>query len=195
MKKTFFLSVLIITIALTACKKDAVDNTVTCADSVNRDMENFFNTLHSSSNYELYETMDLTTHEFTFTTNGNLQICGFGYKSQDPSLDYEIKLKDSINGTVIYQGNFSFSSTQFDYVDVPPISLSPGTYTLSRTVTNSNNLSDTVGPITRTSSSNNSPLFPVSTPDFDITSSNFYGMGGPVPDYGIPNIYFEYITP
>jgi len=112
MKKTFFLSVLIITISLTACKKDTVDNTVTCADSVNRDMENFFNALHSSSNYELYETMDLTTHEFTFTTNGNLQICGFGYKSQDPSLDYEIKLKDSINGTVIYQGNFSFSSIE-----------------------------------------------------------------------------------
>ena len=174
-----------------SCKKDAADPTADCSSS-NRDIEAFFNTIHASSNYELYETMDLDTHEYTFSTAGDLQICGFGYKSAAPSLVYEIKLTDS-NNNVIYQGNHSFSASAFDYVSVPPITIQPGTYTLSRTVTNASNLSETIGRITR--GANNSAItFPVNMgPNLSILSANFYGSGGPVPNYGIPNIYFEYI--
>jgi hypothetical protein len=175
-----------------SCKKDVADPTVDCSTSTNRDIEGFFNALHSSPSYSLYETMDLDTHEYTFNTTGSLQICGFGYKSAGTNLVYEIKLVDQ-NNNVVYQGNHSFSDTTFDYISIPPISISAGVYTLSRTLTNGSNLSDTIGPITR--GANNSAIsFPVNLgPNITITGSNFYGGGGPVPNFGIPNIYFEYI--
>jgi hypothetical protein len=187
--KTTILKFLFIGLLLSdySCKKDVADPTVDCSTSQSRDMEGFFTSLHSGSNYEPYETMDLLTHEFTFATTSTLQICGFGYKSQGQNLIYTIELVG------LYTGNLSFSSSQYEYISVPPIILNPGTYTLRRTVTNNANLSETIGPITR-GTGNINPTFPVSIgPYITINSSNFYGMGGPVPNYGIPNIYFEYI--
>ncbi len=178
--------------SILGCKKDAADPTVDCSTSQNRDMEGFFNALHSSPNYDLYETMDLLTHEFTFDLSSDIQICGFGYKSQGTQLNYEIKITD-VNGNTVFSQTMNFDNTQYSYVSIPPITLQGGVYTLSRTVLNNSNLSETIGPITR-GANNTSPTFPVSLGNLiTITSSNFYGSGGPVPDYGIPNIYFEYI--
>jgi hypothetical protein len=186
------ISVLLVSIIVISCKKDVADPTVDCSTSQSRDMEGFFNALHSSPNYDLYETMDLLTHEFTFTTTGTLQICGFGYKSQGTSLNYTIELVDN-NATALYTGNHSFSNTQYDYISIAPLTINAGTYTLRRTITNNANLSDTIGPITRGAGSTN-PTFPINLgPNITINSANFYGTGGPVPNYGVPNIYFEYI--
>ena len=175
----------------TACKKDAANSSVDCSTSQNRDIENFFNALTSGSTYEIYNNMDLLTHEYTFTTSVNIQICGFGYKSADPNLSYEIKLVDA-NNNVIYSGNHSFSNTSYDYISIPPVTLSPGTYTLSRTLLNPSSVNDQVGPVTRRTDFQ-AMDFPKTVGNITFVSSNFYGAGGPVPDYGIPNIYFEYI--
>lgn len=195
--KTLFKSILVVSIILVAsCKKDVADPTVDCSTNQNHDIEGFFNALNNQSGYFEYESMDLLSHEYTFTTNVAIQICGFGYKSQGQSLVYEIKLTSSSNST-LYSGNLSFSSSTFDYTSIPPITLQPGTYTLTRTITNNTNLGETIGPITRagTASSPSNPTFPISLgPDISIISANFYGGGGPVPDYGIPNIYFDYIA-
>jgi len=183
---------LCITLFFVSCKKDVVDPVVDCSTSQSRDMEGFFTALHSGANYELYETMDLLTHEFTFTTSVDLQICGFGYQSQGISLLYNIELVDASN-TIVYTGNHSFSDSAYDYVSVPPISLPPGTFTLKRTITNSTSFSEVIGPITR-GAGNTNPNFPISIgPNITVTAANFYGAGGPVPNYGVPNIYFEYI--
>ena len=177
--------------SILACKKDAVDPAADCSTTQNRDMEGFFNTLNSSSTYFIYENMDLATHEYNFTTSVDLQICGFGYISQDPNLNYEIKITDSNNNTV-YSGTFSFDNSAYDYVGIPPLTLSAGTYTLSRTVINPSSPNDALGPITRRSDFMDMD-FPKTLGNITFNSSKFYGGGGPVLDYGIPNIYFEYI--
>jgi len=194
MKNLFKTTLLILLsgVIFTSCKKDVIDPVVDCSTSQSRDMELFFDALHSSPNYELYETMDLLTHEFTFTTTGTLQICGFGYKSQGTTLNYTIELLDN-TANVVYTGNHSFSDTQYDYASIPPLTINAGIYTLKRTITNNVNFSDVIGPITR-GAGNTNPTFPINLgPNITIDSANFYGLGGPVPNYGVPNIYFEYI--
>ena len=198
MKTSFTLVLAVTLIFFLSCKKDAADPTVDCSTSQSRDIENFFNTLNNSSGYFGYDNMDLESHEYTFTVNNNsIQICGFGYKSQNQSLQYEIKLTNNTNSnSVVYSGNMSFSSSSFSYTSIPPVTLQPGTYTLTRTLSNYSSASDVIGPVTRagTPSSPSNPNFPITIdPNITITGSNFYGGGGPVPNYGVPNIYFEYI--
>jgi hypothetical protein len=202
MKTTFKLLTLILLAgtAFTGCKKDAADPAVDCATSSNRDIEAFFNTIHSQPQYNLYEMMDLTTHEYEFTVSADIQICGIGYKSQSTSLNYDIIIEDvSNNNNVIYSGNHSFDDTQFSYVSIPPVTLTSGnTYRIKRVVINHGGvLANTIGPITRQLDNNGNIIqfvFPVTAGDITIISSNYYGMGGPVPNFGIPNIYFEYIA-
>lgn len=188
-KTIFFL--LIVSMTAISCKKDVVNPTVDCSTSSSRAIEGFFNVLHSSSSYELYETMDLLTHEFTFTTTNDIQICGFGYKSQNTSLSYTIELEGA--SSLLYSGNLSFDNSAYEYISVPPITVTAGTYTLRRSLPNGTAFSDVIGPITR-GAGNTNPTLPVNLGGgITIDSADFYGSGGPVPNYGIPNIYFEYI--
>ena len=192
MKKLFKITILILVLNIsTSCKKDVADPTVDCSTSSSRDIEGFFNALHSSSSYELYETMDLLTHEYTFTTANDIQICGFGYKSQGTHLFYTIELEGT--GGILYSSDLSFDDTAYDYISVPPITITAGTYTLRRTLINGTLATDVIGPITRGTGSV-APTFPISLGGgISIDSADFYGSGGPVPNYGVPNIYFEYI--
>lgn len=168
-----------------SCKKDVVNPTVDCSTSSSRDIEGFFNLLHSSSSYELYETMDLLTHEYTFTTTNTIQICGFGYKSQGTSLIYTIELEGA--SSTLYSNNLSFDDTAYEYISVPAITVAPGTYTLRRTLTNMSTATDVIGPITRGTGAVD-PSFPINLGGgITIDSADFYGSGGPVPNYGVPN--------
>ncbi len=189
-----FIFILITGLSLVSCKKDASDPAVDCASNASRDMEAFFNAIHTQPEYALYETMDLTTHEYYFVPSVDIQICGIGYKSQNNSLNYDMVIED--NSGVLYSGTHSFDSAQFSYVSVPPVTLIAGTtYTIKRTVS-TGNLNETIGPVTRESDNGGNIVpfnFPVNLGQITITGSSFYGMGGPVDDYGIPNIYFEYI--
>jgi len=198
MKKLIKLTTIILFFAsiLYACKKDAADPTVDCNSSGTQQVGTFFNALNSQSGYFMYDNMDLLTHEYTFTANTNIQICGFGYKSQGSQLFYRIELIAS-DGTSLYNQQLSFDANQFEYVSVPPITVNAGTYTIKRTVVNNINASDVIGPITRagTQSSPTDPTFPINIgSEITILSANFSGGGGPVPNYGVPNIYFEYIA-
>ena len=176
-----------------SCKKDVVDSTADCDSPDARNVEAFFNTLNNQPGYFLYESMDLLTHEYTFSTTDDLQICGFAYKSQDPNAQYQIELVDS-NGNPVFSQQMSFSNTAFEFIGVPPFTITAGTYTLKRTIGSGNGF--TIGPITRAGTQANpaNPTFPINLgSEITIQGSNFYGAGGPVPNYGIPNIYFEYV--
>ncbi len=195
MKTTLRLFIFLFSIGIIfySCKKDAVDSTADCDSPDARDVGAFFNALNNQSGYFLYESMDLLTHEYTFSTSDDIQICGFAYKSQDPSLQYQIELVDS-NGNPVFSQQMSFSNTQFEFVSVPPFTISAGTYTLKRTLGSGGGF--VIGPITRAGTPGNpsNPTFPINLgSEITIQSSNFYGAGGPVPNYGIPNIYFEYV--
>ncbi len=194
--KSIWKLLIVAIILTTSCKDDAADPTVDCSNNQNHNVQGYFDTLNGLPGYHLYETMDLLTHQYTFTTTAAIQICGFGYKSQNANMFYTIELTGS-GSTPLYTGNLTFSASQFEHVSVPPITLQPGTYTLKRTLPNGTNLGETIGPITRagTTTSPMPPSFPVSlSPDISIIATDFYGSGGPVPNYGIPNIYFDYIS-
>jgi hypothetical protein len=196
MKHLFnFISIFSLLIFVSSCKSDAADPTVDCNSGQTQNVGAFFNALNSQPGYFMYDNMDLTTHAYTFTTNADIQICGFGYKSQNPNLDYVIELTGP---GVSFSQTMQFDNTQFEYIDVPPITLQAGgSYTLMRTVTNNSNLNETIGPITRAGTPNapSDPTFPITLPgsNITITGATFYGGGGPVNNYGVPNIYFNYI--
>ncbi len=136
-------------------------------------------------------TMDLLTHEYTFTTTANQVICKVGYQGNAillaNNIPYTIEIVNSSN-TVLYSGNHVFQSAAIEYKTIGPVNITSGqSYTIRRTVTNyMGNLNTTLGRML----SFNVPAnqFPVSNNGLTITASNFYGTGGPVLNIGIPYI-------
>jgi hypothetical protein len=136
-------------------------------------------------------TMDLLTHEYTFTPTANEVICKVGYQGNSilfaNNIPYTIEIVNSANA-IMYTGNHVFQSTAIDYKTIGPVNLTAGqSYTIKRTVTNyMSNLATTTGRML----SFNLPAnhFPVTNNGLTITASNFSGAGGPVPNIGIPYI-------
>lgn len=194
--KLITINLLVLSI-FSSCKKDNAapnDPTIDCSTTQNRDIEAFFDTIHSHPNYELYDDMDFTSHEYSFTVTGDIQICGLAYKSQGNNFIYTMELLNA-SGTSLYTANLTFSNAVFDYVSIPPIILNAGHYVMRRTITNNTTATETVGPITRGTGG-----IPLSNSDFPINlglnitidSTRFFGNGTSVSNYGVPNIYFEY---
>ncbi len=135
--------------------------------------------------------MDLLTHEYTFTLSANQVVCKVGYQGNSTlyanNIPYLIEIVNSTN-TLLYSGNHVFQSAVIDYQSISPVTLIAGqSYTLKRTVTNyMGNLSNTIGRALAFNVAANH--FPVTLNGLTITASNFYGTGGPVPNYGIPYI-------
>lgn len=198
MKKAFLTTVLPLFIILGAvliigsgCPGSPVTPTPPC-DATNTKFNQLFNfaktTMTGSTDIN---TMDLLTHEYTFTPTANEVICQVGYQGNAvlfaSSIPYNIEIVNSSN-TVLYTGNHIFQSTAMDYKTVGPVSLSAGqSYTIRRTVTNYlGNITNTVGRML----SFNLPAnhFPVTNNGLTITASKFYGTGGPVNNIGIPYI-------
>jgi hypothetical protein len=166
--------------------------TATC-NSVNTDFQQLYTaTLASNTSFSNYTTMDLVTHEYTFIVNVNKQVCTIGYQGNAilfaNNIPYKIEIVDNSTSTIIYSGNHIFNSTTTDYQSIPLTSLTAGTsYTIKRTVTNFlGNVGNTIGRICRFAPA--PQPFPVTFGVLTITSSNFYGSGGPVPNFGIPYI-------
>ncbi|PKW29151.1 hypothetical protein [Flavobacterium lindanitolerans] len=148
-------------------------------------------TLASDPSFTDVTTMDLQTHEYTFVLSANKTVCSIGYQGNanlyTANIPYLIEIVDNSTNTVVYSGNHVFDSALTDYVSITPTALTAGTsYTLKRTVTNYlGNIGNTVGRLLRF---NGPSPYPVSNTLMTITASDFYGTGGPVPDFGIPYI-------
>jgi len=151
--------------------------------------------LSSNSLYDNYTTMDLITHEYTFTMLANKTICQIGYQGNanlyTANIPYAIEIYDNTNSLMVYSGSHLFNSASTDYIlPTSSINLNAGnSYTIRRICSNYlGNIGNTIGRIARY---NGAPL-PSSTvlsgSFMQITSSNFYGSGGPVPNFGIPYI-------
>ena len=157
----------------------------------------YTNTLALSSAYNNYTTMDLVTHEYTFFISTNKTVCSIGYQGNanlfTASIPYTIEIYDNTNSMLVYSGNHVFNSAFTDYVTpTAPINLTAGnSYTIKRKAVNYlGNIGNTIGRICRFSNSPAPPVvpYPVNFGIMTITASNFYGTGGPVPNYGIPYI-------
>lgn len=147
------------------------------------------NTFSSANGYnDLAEYMDLKTHEYRIQINADGEICSVGY--QNPSTwtgDYIIEIiNETINAS--YSGTHSFSQTQLDYQSITPVAVSSGdVIKVMRTIVNNTTLDQTVGRILRKSDYSNVP-YPITQGNVVFLSSNFYGSGGPIPNFGQPYI-------
>ncbi len=160
------------------------------------DFQNIFNTvLGSNSLYDNYTTMDLVTHEYTFKMLATKQICKIGYEGNvnlaSLTTPYTIEIWDnSITSAPIYTENQSFGSVLTYYTPFTTVTLNAGsTYTIKRIVNNyGGNIANTIGRICRFNSGGLPSSATATGSYMKIVSSNFYGTGGPVPNYGIPFI-------
>lgn len=174
-----------------SCNNDDNQNQGGCNTANSEFTQLYAATLASNVSFTDVTTMDLLTHEYTFEVNTNETVCSIGYQGNAnlyaANIPYLIEIVDNGTNTVIYSGNHVFDSAQTEYVSITPTNLTAGTsYTLRRTVTNYlGNIGNTVGRLLRF---NGPSPYPVSNAAMTITSSDFYGTGGPVPDFGIPYI-------
>ena len=150
--------------------------------------------LGNVANYTESNTMDLSTHEYSFKVGiGSYTICKVGYQGnsalQAANIPYTIEIADASN-TILFSGSHVFASNTTDYFSITPVTLIAGqVYTIRRTINNSTvPLSNTIGRIIQKNSGTMNFPYTTGAGAFTITASNFYGRGGPVPNIGIPFI-------
>ena len=189
--KTITKSILLIIISATlffSCDNDNDPTNNVCENNyVSSAITDVFSTANGYD--DLPEFMDLETHEYVIRINADGEICSVGY--QNPSTytgAYSIEILNNGSGTT-YQGNHTFSQAQLDYQNITPIQVSLGDLiTVKRTIiAGYTGLDQTVGRILRKSDYTDVP-FPITIGNIEFVSSNFYGAGGPVPNFGMPYI-------
>ena len=167
-----------------------------CSTSTSDFQTIFNNVLTSDPAYDDYTSMDLVTHEYTFTMLANKSICQIGYQGNATlfasSIPYTIEIYNNTTSTPVYSGNHAFNSAFTDYVvpSGPTINLINGnSYTIRRIASNyAGNIGNTIGRICRFNSGPIPSAALGTGAEMQITSSNFYGTGGPIPNFGIPYI-------
>lgn len=183
-------------LTITSCSPPAPSPTATCSTTTSDFQTIYNNVLTSNSAYDDYVNMDLVTHEYTFTMLTNKSVCQIGYQGNAnlyaSSIPYTIEIYNNTTSILVYSGNHVFNSAFTDYVTPtgPTINLVNGnSYTIKRIAANYlSNIGNTIGRICRF----NSAPFPSAATgtgiEMQITGSDFYGTGGPVPNFGIPYI-------
>ncbi|KFF16421.1 hypothetical protein [Flavobacterium hydatis] len=143
----------------------------------------------TANGYDDITTMDLETHEYTIQINANGEICTVGY--QNPTTytgGYTIEITNTTTSAT-YSGIHTFSQTTLDYQSITPVPVASGDIiTVKRTILPGYTvLNQTVGRILRKNNFTTVP-YPITQGNAVFLSSNFYGAGGPVPDYAQPYI-------
>lgn len=183
--KTLLFSLFVI--GITSCDNDNDPNNNVCDSSY---LSIASSTVFTTANgYTLYETMDLETHEYTMVVNSSGEICSIGY--QNPTTytgTYEMEVENTTtNLTTTETFSFSQSNIQYQNFSVPLIVNSGDTIVVRRTISNGYTLlNETIGNIYTNSNPNPFPI--AVNANATIISSNFYGAGGPVPNFGVPLI-------
>lgn len=139
--------------------------------------------------YDDIVTMDLETHEYTLQINANGEICSVGYQNPNTYTGGYTMEITNITANTTYTGVHSFSQTALDYQSITPIIVNTGDIIkVKRTILPGYTmLNQTVGRVLRKSNFTNVP-YPITQGNAVFLSSNFYGAGGPVPNFGQPYI-------
>jgi hypothetical protein len=75
-----------------------------------------------------------------------------------------------------------------DYESITPVSVNSGDIIkVMRTITGNTNINETVGRVLRKSNNTNVP-YPITQRNVEFLNSDFYGSGGPVPNFAQPYI-------
>lgn len=183
--KKIFLSLVII--LFVSCDNDNDPTNNVCDETyLSVASSNVFTT---ANGYTLYETMDLETHEYTMTVNASGEICSIGY--QNPSTytgTYVMEVENTTTSTST-SDTFSFSQANIQYQSFTnPLLVNAGDVIVVRRTISSGYtmLNETIGNIYTNTNPNPFPI--AVNANATITSSNFYGAGGPVPNFGVPLI-------
>lgn len=190
------LALTVLAIAIMSCSPNptpAPPPTPTACNTVGTDFQLLYNaTLASNPLYDNYVNMDLVTHEYTFKANANKTICTLGYQGNAAlyaaNIPYTMEIYNVTTSTMIYSGPHIFNSVATDYQTITPTPIVAGNiYAVRRIASNYlGNIGNTIGRVCR---KNAGPVqFPATNGAITIMSSNFYGTGGPVPNFGIPYI-------
>lgn len=171
----------------TACDNDNDPTNNVCEDSyVSTAISDAFATANGYD--DLAEYMDLKTHQYRIKISADGEICSVGY--QNPSTwagGYTMEIINETSG-VSYSGSHTFSQTQLDYQSISPVEVSSGDIIkVMRTIVNNTSLDETIGRILRKSDYSAVP-YPIVQGNVEFLSSDFYGSGGPVPNFGQPYI-------
>lgn len=147
------------------------------------------NAFSTANGYDNMETMDLETHEYTIQINADGEICSVGY--QNPSTytgGYTMTITNTTTNTS-YSGVHTFSQTALDYQSITPVLVNNGDIiNVKRTILPGYTmLNQTIGRLLRPSNYNDVP-YPITQGNVVFLSSNFYGTGGPIPDFAQPYI-------
>lgn len=183
--KTFLICLAVITIISCDNDNDPTNNVCDTA-YVSTLINNAFTT---ANGYDDLVTMDLETHEYTIQINADGEICTIGY--QNPTTytgGYTMEVINTTTNTS-YTGVHSFSQTALDYQSITPVIVNIGdVINVKRTILPGYTmLNQTVGRLFR--KSNSAPVpYPISQGNVVFLSSNFYGAGGPVPNFAQPYI-------
>lgn len=183
--KITFLSLL--TIVFFSCDNDNDPTNNVCDSSyLSVASSNVFTT---ANGYTLYETMDLETHEYTMIVNAAGEICSIGYQNPTTYAGTYVMQVENVTTNVTTTNTFSFSQSNVQYQSfTTPLSVNVGdTIVVRRTISSGYSLlNETIGNIYTNTNPNPFPI-PINA-NATIISSNFYGAGGPVPNFGVPLI-------
>ena len=147
------------------------------------------NAFSTANGYNDLTTMDLETHEYTIQINANGEICSIGYQNPNTYTGgYTMEVINTTTNTS-YSGIHTFSQTNLDYQYITPVLVNSGDIiTVKRTILPGYTmLNQTVGRLLRKSNNSTVP-YPITQGTAVFLSSNFYGAGGPVPDFAHPYI-------
>ncbi len=190
--KITLVMLLFATIFISCCDDDGNNppNNV-CQETDSAVSQGLINTFTAASGYDdLPEYMDLETHQYTVKINEDGEICSIGYQNPStyPGGDYLMTVTNVTAG-LSYSGIHSFAQGATDYQAITPVLVNSGDIIkVQRTIQPGYGmLSATIGRISRKSDYTNVP-FPVNAGTVEFLSSDFYGAGGPVPNFGIPHI-------
>ena len=137
--------------------------------------------------------MDLQTHEYKFRPHTNRSICKVGYQGNaalyTANIPYTIEIADAA-GTILYTGSHRFASGTIDYHTLSnPVNVTAGlVYTVRRIIADPSVSLDKLQGRVLNYNYPSGTMPTVTYGIIDIVGSNFYGRGGPIPNYGIPFI-------
>ena len=179
-----------------SCKKDPIGTQKTPCSTSNPDFLSLYSNT-AQQQQQLLDTnfVDTEVHSYSFEVNVPKTICSVGYQSCAglSQIPYLIEIRDSAANTVLYSGSHLFDSLAMSYVSIPPLSLVPNhTYTVNRIQTNwPIYITQTIGRVLFQPGSF-TIQFPINHGALKITSSHFYGNGGPSVNYALPCIDLVY---
>jgi hypothetical protein len=147
------------------------------------------NVFAAANGYNDLVTMDLETHEYTMQINEDGEICSVGYQNPGTYTGGYTMTITNLTTNMSYIGVHTFSQAALDYQSITPVLVNNGDIiNVKRTILPGYTmLNQTVGRLLRKSNGSNVP-YPITQGTAVFKSSNFYGAGGPVPDFAQPYI-------